>query len=125
VRPRAALRDCRQHGVERPRDLPVTLIDCALVDQRGVQGAGDLPVAVVCGVLVDERGGGGGASQPRMSSLMVAPVAAVRVAVVWRNSCGRTDVHRMHNTGDTTAMSPHIYGADITRIGSSARRYYD
>jgi 3-mercaptopropionate dioxygenase len=35
------------------------------------------------------------------------------------------DIHRVHNTGDTTAISIHIYGTDITRIGSSARRYYD
>ena len=35
------------------------------------------------------------------------------------------DIHRVHNTGDTTAISIHIYGTDITRIGSSARRYYN
>jgi len=35
------------------------------------------------------------------------------------------DIHRVHNTGDTTAISIHVYGTDITRIGSSARRYYD
>ena len=35
------------------------------------------------------------------------------------------DVHRVHNTGDTTAISIHVYGTDVTRIGSSARRYYD
>jgi predicted metal-dependent enzyme (double-stranded beta helix superfamily) len=35
------------------------------------------------------------------------------------------DIHRVHNTGETTAISIHIYGTDITRIGSSARRYYD
>ena len=35
------------------------------------------------------------------------------------------DIHRVHNTGDTTAISIHIYGTDVTRIGSSARRYYD
>jgi 3-mercaptopropionate dioxygenase len=35
------------------------------------------------------------------------------------------DVHRVRNTSDTTAISIHIYGTDITRIGSSARRYYD
>ena len=31
----------------------------------------------------------------------------------------------MHNTGDTTAISIHVYGTDVTRVGSSARRYYD
>ncbi len=35
------------------------------------------------------------------------------------------DIHRVHNTADSTAISIHIYGTDITRIGSSARRYYD
>jgi 3-mercaptopropionate dioxygenase len=35
------------------------------------------------------------------------------------------DIHRVHNTGDTTAISIHVYGTDITRIGSSVRRYYD
>jgi predicted metal-dependent enzyme (double-stranded beta helix superfamily) len=35
------------------------------------------------------------------------------------------DIHRVHNTGDETAISIHVYGTDVTRIGSSARRYYD
>lgn len=35
------------------------------------------------------------------------------------------DIHRVHNTTDTTAISIHIYGTDVTRVGSSARRYYD
>jgi predicted metal-dependent enzyme (double-stranded beta helix superfamily) len=35
------------------------------------------------------------------------------------------DIHRVHNTGDEIAISIHIYGTDITRIGSSVRRYYD
>ena len=35
------------------------------------------------------------------------------------------DIHRVHNTGTETAISIHVYGTDITRIGSSARRYYD
>jgi 3-mercaptopropionate dioxygenase len=35
------------------------------------------------------------------------------------------DIHRVHNTSDSTAISIHIYGTDVTRIGSSARRYYD
>lgn len=35
------------------------------------------------------------------------------------------DIHRVHNTTDTTAISIHIYGTDITAIGGSARRYYD
>jgi predicted metal-dependent enzyme (double-stranded beta helix superfamily) len=35
------------------------------------------------------------------------------------------DIHRVHNTGNTTAISIHVYGTDVTRIGSSVRRYYD
>ena len=35
------------------------------------------------------------------------------------------DIHRVHNTGAQTAISIHVYGTDVTRIGSSARRYYD
>ena len=35
------------------------------------------------------------------------------------------DIHRVHNTADTTAISIHIYGTDVTRVGSSVRRYYD
>ena len=35
------------------------------------------------------------------------------------------DIHRVHNTFGETAISLHIYGTDVTRIGSSVRRYYD
>ena len=35
------------------------------------------------------------------------------------------DIHRVHNTAETTAISIHVYGTDVTRIGSSVRRYYD
>jgi 3-mercaptopropionate dioxygenase len=35
------------------------------------------------------------------------------------------DIHRVHNTGNETAISIHVYGTDVTRVGSSARRYYD
>jgi predicted metal-dependent enzyme (double-stranded beta helix superfamily) len=35
------------------------------------------------------------------------------------------DIHRVHNTADTTAISLHIYGTDVTRVRSSVRRYYD
>ncbi|MPZ84932.1 MAG: cysteine dioxygenase [Actinophytocola sp.] len=35
------------------------------------------------------------------------------------------DIHRVHNTAQNTAISIHIYGTDVTRIGSSARRFYD
>ena len=35
------------------------------------------------------------------------------------------DIHRVHNSGEETAISIHVYGTDVTRVGSSARRYYD
>jgi 3-mercaptopropionate dioxygenase len=35
------------------------------------------------------------------------------------------DVHRVRNVGDDTAISIHVYGTDVSRIGSSVRRYYD
>lgn len=35
------------------------------------------------------------------------------------------DIHRVRNVGDSTAISLHIYGTDLDRIGSSVRRYYD
>jgi 3-mercaptopropionate dioxygenase len=35
------------------------------------------------------------------------------------------DIHRVRNWGDRTAISLHVYGADITRLGSSVRRVYD
>lgn len=35
------------------------------------------------------------------------------------------DIHRVHNTAETTAISIHVYGTDVTRTGSSVRRYYD
>ena len=35
------------------------------------------------------------------------------------------DIHRVHNTTGETAISIHIYGTDVTRTGSSVRRYYD
>ena len=35
------------------------------------------------------------------------------------------DIHRVRNVGDGVAVSLHVYGADITRLGSSVRRIYD
>ncbi|WUH98020.1 cysteine dioxygenase family protein [Spirillospora sp. NBC_00431] len=35
------------------------------------------------------------------------------------------DIHRVRNISDSVAVSLHIYGTDLNRIGSSARRYYD
>jgi predicted metal-dependent enzyme (double-stranded beta helix superfamily) len=35
------------------------------------------------------------------------------------------DIHRVTNTSDVTAISLHVYGTDITRVGSSVRRLYE
>jgi predicted metal-dependent enzyme (double-stranded beta helix superfamily) len=35
------------------------------------------------------------------------------------------DIHRIHNTGTETAITLHIYGTDVTRVGSTSRRYYN
>ena len=34
------------------------------------------------------------------------------------------DIHRVRNTGDSVAISMHVYGADISRLGTSIRREY-
>ena len=34
------------------------------------------------------------------------------------------DIHRVRNTGDDVAISLHVYGADISRLGNSIRREY-
>ncbi|MDN3293022.1 cysteine dioxygenase family protein [Streptomyces ficellus] len=34
------------------------------------------------------------------------------------------DIHLVRNGGDDTAVSLHVYGADITRLGTSIRRVY-
>jgi 3-mercaptopropionate dioxygenase len=35
------------------------------------------------------------------------------------------DIHRVTNLGDDVAVSLHVYGADIARLGNSVRRTYD
>ena len=35
------------------------------------------------------------------------------------------DIHRVHNTGNRTAISLHVYGTDVSRLGSSVRHDYD
>jgi predicted metal-dependent enzyme (double-stranded beta helix superfamily) len=35
------------------------------------------------------------------------------------------DIHRVRNVGDGTAISIHVYGTDVDRVGSSVRRSYD
>jgi predicted metal-dependent enzyme (double-stranded beta helix superfamily) len=35
------------------------------------------------------------------------------------------DIHRVRNVADETSISVHVYGTDVSRIGSSVRRYYE
>jgi 3-mercaptopropionate dioxygenase len=35
------------------------------------------------------------------------------------------DIHRVRNLGSQTAISLHVYGTDISRLGSSVRRIYN
>ena len=35
------------------------------------------------------------------------------------------DIHRVHNVGDDIAVSLHVYGADLTEVGTSIRRRYE
>jgi predicted metal-dependent enzyme (double-stranded beta helix superfamily) len=35
------------------------------------------------------------------------------------------DIHRVRNVESRIAISIHVYGTDVSRIGSSVRRYYD
>ena len=35
------------------------------------------------------------------------------------------DIHRVQNDGPQTAISLHIYGTDVSRLGTSVRRTYD
>jgi predicted metal-dependent enzyme (double-stranded beta helix superfamily) len=35
------------------------------------------------------------------------------------------DIHRVSAAGPGPAISLHVYGADLSRVGSSVRRYYD
>lgn len=35
------------------------------------------------------------------------------------------DIHRIRNISHETAISLHIFGTDISRVGSSARRFYN
>ena len=35
------------------------------------------------------------------------------------------DIDRMSNLDAKTAVSVHVYGTDVARIGSSVRRYHD
>ncbi|MGP3987473.1 cysteine dioxygenase [Streptomyces sp. 3N207] len=62
---------------------------------------------------------GGGTARLVATEDVVNPLGAV---------CGFAppgDIHRVWNGCDDVAVSLHIYGADISRLGSSVRRVYD
>jgi 3-mercaptopropionate dioxygenase len=57
--------------------------------------------------------------------------AALRLVARNQNPAGTVcgfappgDIHRVRNTGDDVAISMHVYGADISRLGNSIRREY-
>jgi hypothetical protein len=59
----------------------------------------------------------------RLSPLLAGIRTAVESHADWAETA-QLGIHRVHNTAEETATSIHIYGTDITRVGSSARRYY-
>lgn len=77
-----------------------------------------------------------GVEQERRYRLLPAGAAGTQARLVAtedvRNEQGSVcgfappgDIHRVWNGGSTLAVSVHIYGADISRLGSSVRRLYD
>jgi 3-mercaptopropionate dioxygenase len=57
--------------------------------------------------------------------------AALRLLARNENAAGTVsgfappgDIHRVRNTGTSIAISMHVYGADISRLGNSIRREY-
>ncbi|MEU6061972.1 cysteine dioxygenase family protein [Streptomyces sp. NPDC047097] len=67
--------------------------------------------------LVPDRPGGPGARLEAAGDL-VSPAGTVTAFAP------PGDIHRVCNGGTDTAISLHVYGADITRLGSSVRRVY-
>jgi 3-mercaptopropionate dioxygenase len=79
---------------------------------------------------------------PALNQLVVAVRGAVGVRADWPTTAELVadqlyhvgevsgfappgDIHRVCNQAATTAISLHIYGTDVSRVGSSVRRYYD
>ena len=62
---------------------------------------------------------------------LAADARALKLAARNQNPAGTVsgfappgDIHRVRNTGDDVAISMHVYGADISRLGNSIRREY-
>jgi predicted metal-dependent enzyme (double-stranded beta helix superfamily) len=82
----------------------------ALRTQKGAPGAPRSPLA--------------GSSRDRGDRLEVVARNANPVGTV-SGFAPPGDIHRVTNVGDSVAVSMHVYGTDITRVGSSVRRVYD
>lgn len=59
------------------------------------------------------------------SAYLVEADRHVNETLVVSALCPPGDIHRVANDGPQTAISIHIYGADIAALGSSIRRCYD
>ena len=74
----------------------------------------------------------GGEQETRYELTRAAGRPALRRRGQWFNPPGSVmalqppgDIHRVANAGQGTAISIHVYGADIGRLGSSIRRRYE
>ena len=63
-------------------------------------------------------GAAGGAGGPEVIARNENPVGTVSAFAP------PGDIHRVRNTGTGTAVSMHVYGTDISRVGASIRREY-
>lgn len=72
-------------------------------------------------------------SETEISYRVVGPRGRRRTEAIGRSSSGAGsvsaiappgDIHRVFNSGTTTAISIHVYGADLGVLGSSIRRTY-
>lgn len=72
---------------------------------------------------------------PRLDGLVTGIRAALSLRDDWKRTTNATgavngfappgDIHRVTNTEDRTAITIHVYGTDLSRIGSSGLHYYD
>jgi 3-mercaptopropionate dioxygenase len=71
--------------------------------------------APVCAAVPAAAGGAGGLEVIARNENPVGTVSAFAPP---------GDIHRVRNTGTGTAVSMHVYGTDISRVGASIRREY-
>ncbi|MBT2364443.1 cysteine dioxygenase family protein [Streptomyces sp. ISL-10] len=65
------------------------------------------------------------ADGPRTAARLVATADVVSRQGEFCGFAPPGDIHRVRNAGPGTAISLHVYGADISRLGTSVRRVYD